>query len=398
MNNTSNQHNTTTPKRLRTLLATAAIAATAFGATVVGGTGSAGAIVNGEATSITTTPWQVSIQNADGHFCGGTVIDATTVVSAAHCFEGESAAGVFVRAGVTDSRNSGGQDVRVTAITSHPEYARTEIGDVAVLRLATPLAFDDTVRAVELANRAELNGAQTALVSGWGDLSEQGGDGTTQLRSTTVPLVADQTCAASLGIDNAGEVCAGGTGADTCYGDSGGPLVVQTDDGPKLGGVTSWGEACGGATPGVYAEVPNYADFINANRAVAPGTDAQLSESSVSTQDADPAEAAEGDFDSRAVDAALPDVDEEPIVDHLGTTDEERDADEFDVEGDEAFDLEDSGQFADDFYDDEYDLADDGDLDDWTVEIWIDGEWFAVDTYDWTDAEWELIEDNILFE
>ena len=34
-------------------------------------------------------PWQVSIQLRKGiwkHFCGGTILDANTILSAAHCF------------------------------------------------------------------------------------------------------------------------------------------------------------------------------------------------------------------------------------------------------------------------------------------------------------------------
>ena len=31
-------------------------------------------------------PWQVSIQNYGHHFCGGTILDACTVLTARHCF------------------------------------------------------------------------------------------------------------------------------------------------------------------------------------------------------------------------------------------------------------------------------------------------------------------------
>lgn len=252
--------------KLRTALVAGLLGVTAFGGTAVANVASAGAIVNGDATEITETPWQVSVQDRDGHFCGGTLIDDLTVVSAAHCFDNENPRGIYIRAGVTNSRSRAGQDVDVSSITSHPAYARAEIADVAVLTLDEPVRFNDSVRAIKLANRKQFRAATVGLVSGWGDLRENGGDSTRQLRSTTVPIVRDRACRAQLDIHSRSEMCAGGTGTDTCYGDSGGPLVIDTAKGPRLVGVTSWGEECGGSTPGVYAEVPTYRKFINKNR------------------------------------------------------------------------------------------------------------------------------------
>ncbi len=58
-------------------------------------------------------------------------------------------------------------------------------------------------------------------------------------------------------------MCAGGTGTNSCYGDSGGPLAIDTPRGRVLAGVVSWGEECGGPTPGVHPEAPPFADWID---------------------------------------------------------------------------------------------------------------------------------------
>ena len=69
---------------------------------IVGGQNAPGAI-----------PWQVSVRqcNSGGcHFCGGTILDANTVMSAAHCFtQGQSLNGYSVMAGVTNRNDASGQ-------------------------------------------------------------------------------------------------------------------------------------------------------------------------------------------------------------------------------------------------------------------------------------------------
>lgn len=238
---------------------------------IVAAAGGADAIVNGTETASGARPYQVSLQAGGEHYCGGSIIDATTIVTAAHCVEGESASTTTVRAGVTDATSNAGQDIGVASITSHPDYARNGLADIAVIKLSEPLTLGGNVQAIALATAEQLEGAGTGIVTGWGAVSENG-DGSTQLLEASVPLVSDASCAVSLGTDARTETCAGGAGTDTCYGDSGGPLAIQTANGPALAGVTSWGEECGGDTPGAYADVPGLTDWIKAasNGEVAP--------------------------------------------------------------------------------------------------------------------------------
>ena len=59
-------------------------------------------------------PWQVSVQTGDYqngyfHFCGATILDQFTLISAAHCFDGEmETSSKVIRAGST-KKSSGGQ-------------------------------------------------------------------------------------------------------------------------------------------------------------------------------------------------------------------------------------------------------------------------------------------------
>lgn len=56
-----------------------------------------GKIVGGEPASEGDFPYIVSLQQGGSHFCGGTLIDSTTVVTAAHCSDGQDPAASQVR-------------------------------------------------------------------------------------------------------------------------------------------------------------------------------------------------------------------------------------------------------------------------------------------------------------
>ena len=59
-------------------------------------------IVGGQ-TALNPIPWQVSVRQCPSgqcHFCGGTILDAKTVLSAAHCFPQKIINGEYVAAGM----------------------------------------------------------------------------------------------------------------------------------------------------------------------------------------------------------------------------------------------------------------------------------------------------------
>jgi secreted trypsin-like serine protease len=64
-------------------------------------------IVGGVAASQGDFPFIVSMQKSGSHICGGSLLNANTVLTAAHCAEGQSASSIKVRAGslVSDSNS-----------------------------------------------------------------------------------------------------------------------------------------------------------------------------------------------------------------------------------------------------------------------------------------------------
>ncbi|MFE9452367.1 S1 family peptidase [Streptomyces sp. NPDC006739] len=222
-------------------------------------------IVGGTTTTTTDYPFVMQITDASGNqFCGGTLVAADKVVTAAHCMAGESTGGVRVVGGRTYLDGTNGTVSKVSKIWINPDYTDAANGDdVAVLTLSTSMPY--TPAAYVSSSQTDVYAAgTTARILGWGTTSENGSS-SNQLRTATVPVVADSSCKSSYGSDfvQTDMVCAGYTsgGVDTCQGDSGGPLLI----GGVLAGITSWGEGCAEAGyPGVYTRLATFSDLVTA--------------------------------------------------------------------------------------------------------------------------------------
>ncbi|GAA3528958.1 S1 family peptidase [Streptomyces osmaniensis] len=220
-------------------------------------------IVGGSTTTTSAYPFMMQITDASqNQFCGGTLVSATKVVTAAHCMVGESNSSVRVVGGRTYLNGTNGTVRRVSDIWIHPDYQDvTQGNDVAVLTLSTSMSYTPASY-VDSSDTGVYAAGTTARILGWGTTSS-GGSSSNQLRTATVPTVADSSCASSYGSDFIASdmVCAGYTsgGVDTCQGDSGGPLLI----GGVLAGITSWGEGCAQAGhPGVYTRLTTFSDEV----------------------------------------------------------------------------------------------------------------------------------------
>lgn len=227
-------------------------------------------IIGGAEANAGSYPWMVSLQSkSDGqHFCGGSLIDANHILTAAHCVENESAAGVQVVISEYDLNTASQVEQKrgVAAIYMHQQYGDDH--DIAVLKLEA----SSSAQAVGLIDQSTMSGLAvgTSLkVMGWGNRSTSGEDFPNILHEVNVDLADHATCKtnyATVGQTvTENMVCAGFAegGKDSCQGDSGGPLLYQKDGQWYQTGVVSFGEGC--AAPkfyGVYTKVSNYLDWI----------------------------------------------------------------------------------------------------------------------------------------
>ena len=200
------------------------------------------------------------------HFCGGTLIDRNSVLTAAHCLEGVVPAQLRVTVGKTVLTSSQGQSRSVAAIFRHPRYTTASISyryDAAVLKLNRVVR---NIRPVTIpgprSNAFETPGRQLT-VAGWGNTVQQGPSGgqpdrfPNRMQEAEVPVVSDAE--ARRDYDSAYApalmVAAGRVNRDTCQGDSGGPMFERLNGTTFQIGITSFGIGCGTREfPGVYAE------------------------------------------------------------------------------------------------------------------------------------------------
>lgn len=225
---------------------------------------SEGRIVGGVAATAGQAPYQVSLLYGGRHFCGGTIVSARWIITAAHCVDGTSVSQISIRYN-TLTQGSGGQVIKSKTIIKHQDYNSNTIdNDIAAIELAEAMTLGQTnaqlVPVVE-SGSDPASGAD-AIISGWGALKE-GGSSPSALQIVTVPIVGRDQCNANYGAGmiTDGMFCAGvsGGGKDACQGDSGGPVIV----GGKLAGAVSWGYGCARPNyPGVYARVGKYVPWL----------------------------------------------------------------------------------------------------------------------------------------
>ncbi|XP_069926146.1 serine protease 56 isoform X1 [Oryctolagus cuniculus] len=238
-----------------------------------------GRIVGGSAAPPGSWPWLVRLQLGGQPLCGGVLVAASWVLTAAHCFAGAQNELLWTVTLAEGPRGEQAEEVPVNRILPHPKFdPQTFHNDLALVQLWTPVSPAGPARPVCLPQGPREPPAGTACaIAGWGALFEDGPEAEA-LREARVPLLSSDTCRRALGpaLRPSTMLCAGylAGGVDSCQGDSGGPLTCS-EPGPRprevLFGVTSWGDGCGEpGKPGVYTRVAVFKDWLQEQMSAAP--------------------------------------------------------------------------------------------------------------------------------
>ncbi|CAH0724813.1 unnamed protein product, partial [Brenthis ino] len=234
-------------------------------------------IVGGHNAELNEWPWIVALFNNGRQFCGGSLVDASHVVSAAHCVAHMTSwdvARLTARLGDHNIRtNSETQHVerKIKRVVRHRNFdMRTLYNDVAVLTLDQPVPFSKNIRPVCLPAGGRAYAGLMGTVIGWGSLRETGPQPSI-LQEVSIPIWTNAECRLKYGSAAPGGIvdhmlCAGKASMDSCSGDSGGPLMVNEGGRWTQVGIVSWGIGCGkGQYPGVYTRVTSFLPWIQKN-------------------------------------------------------------------------------------------------------------------------------------
>ncbi|XP_068160669.1 chymotrypsin-like elastase family member 1 [Antennarius striatus] len=222
--------------------------------------------------------WQVSLQQNfydDGYFyhiCGGSLIDAYHIMTAAHCIDSGPEKYRVVAGDYNVFEYEGNEQFRrVKSIHIHP-YWNGDLSrgnDIAVMTLSEPVFGNSFVSIGNVPHNDDaLYNGFPCYITGWGVMDDHASVPAI-LQEAMLPVVEHSVCSrpdwwGSNALKTM--VCAGGDGVVSgCQGDSGGPLNCFSHGSWWIHGVVSYGPAgsCNQATkPTVFTRVSAFRDWI----------------------------------------------------------------------------------------------------------------------------------------
>ncbi|CAF0834529.1 unnamed protein product [Brachionus calyciflorus] len=250
-------------------------------------------IFGGKSSLIEQWPWQLHLKITNKHVknfedydhanCGGTILDDSWIVTAAHCFSDHHEPNIFILNGHNTTLNDNYKLIKYDEIIKHPNYREYtgnhefSTNDIALVKISNSYRFLKSLPRPCLPKQNSIIPANSiCYITGFGASDRFDTQPVKRLKEGKVAIKYDKICIKSLSLpyyDNDTMICAGrakGSKANSCQGDSGGPLVCEGSFGDSkqerwyLFGITSFGALdCTSFSSSVYTKVSSYVDWIN---------------------------------------------------------------------------------------------------------------------------------------
>ncbi|GIY35845.1 plasminogen [Caerostris darwini] len=192
-------------------------------------------MVGGEPVIPNSWPWQVSLQSGfsepNGHFCGGSLINAQWVLTATHCVVGYPHPGdIKVVLGAHGKfTKTQYEQVRTSArVIAYPDLEGDNIRgytmthDISLIKLNAPVKFNDGVQPACLPELGwQAQPGWSCYATGWGE--SRGSGGADALKQMEQVVQSRQNC----GFNEQTQICVEKPNNSPCHGDSGGPLQCK---------------------------------------------------------------------------------------------------------------------------------------------------------------------------
>ncbi|EFN87985.1 Chymotrypsin-1 [Harpegnathos saltator] len=209
-------------------------------------------------------PYQVSLRLDNKHFCGGSIINNRTILTAAHCVAGKTSPIILSRITVhagTNFLKRPGIVYRPKNITYHKEFNRSRLAnDIAVITLSSVIKYTKLIQPVPLAT-SDIAPGRRCILSGWGRIS-MGGDVPNKLQEIELVVYDSRKCKRTYTNFLNSQICTyKKRGQGACHGDSGSPLVAN---GTQIG-IVSYGQPCAIGYPDVYTKVAAFKKWLKQN-------------------------------------------------------------------------------------------------------------------------------------
>ncbi|KAI8868513.1 trypsin-like serine protease [Ramicandelaber brevisporus] len=232
--------------------------------------------------------FNVVVSQTQGEQCGGSILDETHILTAAHCVFSDDGTVIkanqaFIAAGIIGNDPPESAFVQVAQVIPHENFVPANdsnqndpnalVNDLAILKLAKPLTFSNSVQPVKIGTNPYKVGTKFT-VAGWGVNNINKPKQVSQSLLETTVTSGDVSSCKQVEPDYSGpngrQICTVDATDSSCSGDSGGPLFLQQNGVNVLAGLVSFGAQTSDSAPicgsldtlSYYTNVYYYRDWI----------------------------------------------------------------------------------------------------------------------------------------